>query len=454
MLLSEAAQSMNGILHGADNSFDRVNTDTRNLTKGDLYFALKGEHFDGHDFLVAAEQKQAIAVVVEQYTHLLALPQIVVSDVGRAMGFLACTWRKNFKGKVIGITGSSGKTTVKGLLRSIFAQRTSVHATPGNWNNHVGVPLTLFGLTDQAFAVVEMGTNHPGEIAYLANMVLPDVALVNNVMGAHIENFGSQDLIGAEKCKIYSMLRGDQTAVINLDDPYSELMLERTSFCIRQGFSATAAEAGIECIYADAVGRNKEGCAQFDLHVGAHVVPVILSIPGLHNLSNALAAAACAVAVGQGPEDIARGLAQYGGDTGRMQIKKSAAGAVVVDDTYNAHPGSMRAAIDYLATCSGQRILVIGDMGELGDTADSAHAEVGDYARQQNIQQLFSVGEKSVLAAQSFGPEARAFDSQTELIAHVRSILNPQATVLVKGSRSAQMERVVAALCTEEQALC
>ena len=454
MQLNVAAEVMLGVLHGADARFDHVHTDTRTLNSVALFFALRGEHFDGHAYLRAAKKAGAVAAVVDSFDAGIALPQIVVTDTVAALGLLAGYWRKQFKGIVIGVTGSSGKTTVKGLLREIFSGFTSVHATAGNLNNHIGVPLTLLGLAEQSVAVVEMGTNHPGEIAYLAQMARPDVALVNNVMPAHIEGFGNLEAIAQEKGAIYSYLLPSQTAIINLQDEFAQQFLNQTKHCLQLGFGESN-KAEVPSVTAENIRLNTQGCPEFELHLpNGTSSPVQMTLPGLHNVHNALAAAACAWTAGCPLKEIANGLQRFTGDKGRMQLKIGKAQARIIDDTYNANPGSVKAAIQYLSACPNDRILVLGNMGELGDICDSAHTEIGEFARAHHITALYCVGDKAALAAQSFGEGAYAFSSQAELIQNICRKLTATTTVLIKGSRSAQMEHVVDALCHEEQELC
>ena len=459
MTLLQVAQITQGTLHvfqaqGDQNVYERICTDSRKLKAGDLFIALKGDNFDAHDFLGQALDIGASAAVVERFHPEIKLPQIVVANTVTALGALGAQWRKQFAGKVIAVTGSSGKTTVKGFLQSILAEQGSVHATPGNWNNHIGTPLTLFGLGDQEFGVIEIGTSHPGEIADLAQMVKPHVALVNNVMPAHIEGFGSVDAIAREKSAIYRFLKDTDTAVINADDAYADFMAGQTTFCHQLTFGMSQ-EGNPQFTISAANGElNQNGCYGFRLSVGGEEQFVQLSVPGAHNVQNALAAASCAYAVGASIENIVSGLRGYLGSPGRMQIKTAIGGAMVVDDSYNANPGSVKAAIDYLASVQGTAILVFGDMGELGDLVDQAHREVGEYAKSKHIDALYSVGPKSALAAEAMGKQGYAFSDQCALVKALKLAIKNDVTVLVKGSRSARMEQVVNALCVEEHAVC
>lgn len=445
--LSEVAQRLDGKLMGGDCAFNALSTDTRNLHKGELFVALKGEHFDAHKFLQGAQKGGACACVVEHFDEQIALPQLVVEDSYFALGVIGRMWREGYKGAVVAITGSSGKTTVKGMLRDVFAQRGEVTATVGNFNNHVGVPLTLMQLQEQDFAVIELGTNAPGEIEYLTGLIRADVALVNNVSAAHYEGFGSIAAIAEEKGAIYQALGADKTAIINLDDPFAQTFVDRTRHLRQVGFTQSPRldDCDMSILAADNIELNDQGCARFQLHWKGQSQQVELAVPGAHNVSNALAAAACALSASCSLTDVAQGLRGYRGDKGRMQVVAGLAGATVIDDTYNANPSSVKAAIDYLAERSGETILVLGNMGELGSMTDSAHMDLGDYAKQQGISAVFTVGDKAAFTAQAFGSN-NTFSLQQALIDALAPKLHKNATVLVKGSRGARMEQVVQAL--------
>lgn len=454
MLLSEAAGAMQGVLHGDDQRFDAVHTDTRTLAPGGLFFALKGVNFDGQEFLGVAQQAGAVAAVVQSFNDQVQLPQIVVSNAVLALGDLAKSWRQRFTGVVIGLTGSSGKTTVKGFLKSIIEQFASVHATPGNWNNHIGVPLTLFGLQTQRFAVIELGTSHPGEISYLTELAQPDIALVNNIGPAHLAGFGSLDAIAREKSSIYALLTPEQTAVINLDDAYAPILLQQTGFCRQVGFGGDSSAELEPTARASNTRFDESGCGEFSLNLDGQHFAVKLRVLGRHNINNALAAAATAYAAGVPIDAIVAGLIAFRGDHGRMQMVAGSNGTRLIDDTYNANPKSVFAAIDQLRSYKGTRILVFGDMGELGASSEAAHVEVGAYASEQNIDFLFCVGVQAALAAERFGSRGYAFADQQTLINGLQAHLNAHTTILIKGSRSAHMENVVQALCEEDCVRC
>lgn len=454
MLLSEAAGVMQGILHGDDQRFDTVHTDTRTLSPGALFFALQGANFDGQAFLEVAQQAGAVAAVVQSFNDQIKLPQIVVSNAVLALGDLAKSWRQRFAGVVIGLTGSSGKTTVKGFLKTIIEQFASVHATPGNWNNHIGVPLTLFGLQSQRFAVIELGTSNPGEISYLTDLLRPDIALVNNIGPAHLAGFGSLDAIAREKSAIYALLTPEQTAVINLDDAYAPVLLQQTDFCRQMGFGGDGSAELESAAWASDIHFDESGCGGFTLNFDGQSFAVKLRVLGRHNINNALAAAATASAAGVPISAIVAGLTVFGGDPGRMQIVAGSNGTRLIDDTYNANPKSVFAAIDQLRSYKDTRILVFGDMGELGDASEASHVEVGAYASEQNIDFLFCVGAQAALAAARFGNRGYAYADQRALVNGLQAHLNAHTTILIKGSRSAYMENVVQALCEEDSVRC
>jgi UDP-N-acetylmuramoyl-tripeptide--D-alanyl-D-alanine ligase len=451
MLLSQCLPATGGSLVKGDCEFNSLSTDTRNIRAGDLFVALRGKNFDGHAFLQQAVDAGACALVVEQVADDIGVPQLVVDNTTRALGSIAATKREQFDGALVAITGSSGKTTVKGMLAAIFAECGPTKATLGNLNNHIGVPLTLMRLeSGDQFAVIEMGASGLGEISYLASLAKPQVALVNNVMAAHIEGFGSLEGVSKEKGQIYGPLPEDGHAVINLDDKFAPYFLGITDGKSRWGFSVgepgTAAPAGMRLVKAQDVAEDALGRASFELTSSAGSITIQLGVVGRHNVSNALAAAACALAAGASLEAVRAGLAVFSGESGRMQVGKAWNGASLVNDTYNANPGSVRAAIDYLSSCTEPTVLVLGNLGELGGNATEIHAELGIYAKEKGIGRLLTCGDLAQAAAKSFGENAQHFASQDELVASLRSSLQPSAVVLVKGSRSARMENIVTAL--------
>lgn len=450
MRLSELARITNGRLEGEDLIFSDISTDTRTLNKDDVFFALKGERFDAEQYLTGIDEKASAAVVRVLHSEL-SIPQIVVSDTAHALGLFGASKRQAFTGKVVAVTGSSGKTTVKGMLGRIFEAAGTVLITKGNFNNHIGVPLTLVQLDAQARAVIEAGTSHPGEIATLTKWIRPDVALVTNVGMAHYAGFGSVQSIAAEKSDIYHTLVADQVAVVNLDDKFVDFFLERTQSCKKIGFTVAASvekDIGFPVVCASNIKRQQDGLLAYTMIYEEKEQSILLPCLGKHNLNNALAASACALAVGLDPSVIATGLRNVVGEPGRLESKTTANGATVIDDTYNANPGSMMAAIDALVEHSGEKkILVLGDMGELGDQAIDAHRAVGAYANQQvSLSAVFVCGQFKEDTASMLGEKARLYDDQNELIDALRREVDSNTVLLVKGSRSAKMEKIVDAL--------
>lgn len=448
MKLAEAARATGGAFSGPDVEFVAVGTDTRALQRGALFVALKGPRFDGHNFVRQALEAGAGAALVDATVSNEALgvsadaPLLRVADPLKALGALAAHWRSKFDLPLIGVTGSNGKTSVKEMIAAILRSHTgsveSVLATEGNLNNDIGVPLMLLRLrTTHRYAVIEMGMNHPGEIAYLTRLARPTVALVNNAQAAHLEGMGSVEAVAREKGSIYEGLSGDGIAVINADETYADLWrgLNSGRRVIEFGLEHPAAVSGSHVLLADG--------ARLEIRLPEATIAVHLQVSGMHNARNALAASAAAIAAGVPAAAIQHGLEHFRGVKGRLQRKAVLHGATLIDDTYNANPGSMRAAIDVLAHQPGKKILVLGDMGELGAEAAALHAEIGAYARERGIDCLFCLGDMSRHCAQAFGANARHFERIQELLADLENQLGPEATVLVKGSRFMQMERVV-----------
>ncbi len=454
MYLSEVADVLNTSLVGLDSQFEQLSTDSRNITKGELFVALRGDHFDGHRFIDGAVTRGACAVVVDTEQKNLEIPQIVVEDTLLALGAIAALKRQKFTGKVIAVTGSSGKTTVKGMLLKVLSKHGATIATEGNFNNQIGVPLTLMKLSQEDFAVVELGTSNPGEINYLTQLIDPDCAVVTNVMPAHIGGFGSLDAIAKEKGHVYLLERTAQV-VINTDCIYSDDYVAQTGSKEVIGFSMNNAEQNsIPVVYADNIVFSDEGLACFDICYGDLRAPLKLMVPGRHNVSNALAASAVALACGLDLSLIAAGLSEYGGEKGRMNTMRGLQGARILDDSYNANPGSVCAAIDALELYSGVRILVLGDMGELGVESELWHKKIGLYASEMGIEFLYAWGENSQFSVSEFGSNGFIFKSKQELVNTLKMSLTKDTTVLIKGSRSAKMEEVVKGLCIQESQIC
>jgi UDP-N-acetylmuramoyl-tripeptide--D-alanyl-D-alanine ligase len=440
------AESLSAVLHNGDCEFTQINTDTRTLVEGELFVALRGENFDAHNFLTQAANKNVCGLVVEQFDKTISLPQLVVSDSLQALGQIASMNRAAFHGTLLAITGSSGKTTVKAMLASILNECGSVHATKGNFNNHIGVPLTLMQLNaEHEFAVIEMGASAIGEIAYLCNVARPSIAMINNVMPAHIQGFGSIEGVAAAKSEIYAALPPTGTAVVNIDD---ELASQSSS-----NLSAKKILVSLSNVNADCFAKNiqfNESSVTFDLHLMNQFVAVEINALGEHSVRNALMAAAMAFAAGASLAKITLGLSHFSPVAGRMSRHIAAQGALIIDDSYNANPGSVRAAIDALSQKKGSRILVLGDLGELGSEENQLHAQLGVYAKEKNIEHLFTLGKLSKFASDAFGEQAgiHHFVVREELIAQLQKQLSPTTTLLIKGSRSAKMDLVVSALCS------
>jgi UDP-N-acetylmuramoyl-tripeptide--D-alanyl-D-alanine ligase len=439
MRLAEAAAALGGRTSGVDALFTGVSTDSRALKPGDLFVALRGERFDGHDFLAAAAAGGAAAIMVDRkYSGPYPTPSLIVDDTRRSLGDLARSWRARFAPALVAVTGSNGKTTVKEMLAAIFrrhAGHDAVLATRGNLNNDIGLPLTLLELRHaHRWCAIELGMNHKGEIAYLAGIARPTVALVNNAQREHLEFMRSVEEVAAENGSVYDALPADGVAVINADDAHAP------EFRRRVGARRTV-EFGLES--GAVTGRYRPQGLSSDVSIAtpAGEAKATLAIPGLHNVRNALAAAACAFAVGVPASTIAEGLSAFHPYTGRLQVKRAAGGATVIDDSYNANPDSVRAAIDVLASSPAPTALVLGDMGEVGEKGEEFHREVGEYARAKGVSQLLALGEATRYTVEAFGEGARHFDSVEDLVSNLKG-----NTVLVKGSRFMKMERVVAAL--------
>ncbi len=440
--LSEAAAALGASVQGPDAAIDWVGSDSRSVRSGELFVALSGERFDGHDYVDAALAAGAAAAMVRDPARVrtAGAALLVVPDARLALGRLGAWWRGRMGATVAAVTGSNGKTTTKEMLAAILrahAGADAVLATEGNLNNDIGLPLMLLRLRPgHRFAVLEMGMTHLGEIAYLTRLGRPDVAAIGNAGTAHIGELGSRDNIARAKGEIFEGLAGAGICVINADDAYAGFWrgLAGTHRVVDFALDAPAAVTG---------RLSAEDPAALALRTPAGEAMVRLQVPGVHNVRNALCAAACAVALDIPPAAIAAGLSGYGGTKGRLQRKAGPAGSVLVDDTYNANPDSMKAALDWLGGQPGRRVFVMGDMGELGTDALRMHEEVGAHARLRGIHALLALGEASAAAAGAFGAGARHFDSVDALAGAARAECAPGVTVLVKGSRFMRMERVV-----------
>ncbi len=452
-----AAVTQGRILGGAQAAEQVVNgltTDTRAIAQGQLFVALAGERFDAHDFLAAAVQAGAAGLLVSDEQRLPAgVPAVLVADTRLALGQLAAAWRAQFTLPLIAVTGSNGKTTTKEMIASILetAYPGAVLATRGNFNNDIGLPLTLLGLhAGHRAAVVEMGMNQPGEIAYLTQLARPTVALVNNAQRAHLQGMGDLAEIAREKGSIFTGLAAAEVAVFNADDAQSAVWQAQVDaagqrplrFAVNQPAEVrgTLTQQGLDFLLA--------------LQTPAGEAQLVLPVPGRHNAVNALAATAACLAAGIALPQVVAGLQSFRGVKGRLQRRQGQQGAQILDDTYNANPDSVRAGIDVLASTIGKKILVLGDMGEIGEGSHQCHDEIGGYAKSQGVDRLYALGEASAQAVRNFGEGGRHFCNIDKLIAAVQKELAADTTVLVKGSRFMRMERVADALVAEEQSCC
>ncbi len=448
MLMSQAANALKGELIGADALFSAVSKDTRELSEGDLYIAIKGERFDGHAFIEQASSAGAAGALVSEQ-QVSGLPQIRVDDTLRALGELASYWRQQYNGKLIGITGSNGKTTVKEMTRSICEQAAGAEAvlsTIGNLNNDIGMPMTLLRLRKQVlFAVIEMGANHKGEIDYLTHIAQPHVAVITNSGPAHLEGFGSIEGVARAKAEIYAGMVDEGIAVINADDDYADYWIELCNELdgnkrmLRFSMKDTSAD-----VFASVIRRN-DG-SDIELTTPSGKGRVHIAVPGDHNIMNALAAAAVTSALEIKLEHIIAGLNTFTGVNGRLATVRAANGARIINDTYNANPLSLKAAMQVLVNYDADTWLVLGDMAELGDETESLHRQAGKQACALGIKHLLATGEASRFAVEAFGEGAVFYDDHQQLIQALEQGITSDSVVLVKGSRSMAMEVVVDAL--------
>jgi UDP-N-acetylmuramoyl-tripeptide--D-alanyl-D-alanine ligase len=450
MRLGRLAQVAGGQLNGPDREFTSVSTDTRTLQPGALFVALTGPNFDGHDFVNAAVERQAAGALVAKPLPA-PIPQVVVADPLGALSMFAREWRRQFSIPVIGVTGSNGKTTTKEIIGAILSRLGPCLITRGNLNNHIGVPLMLLEMNaSHRYAVIEMGANHLGEIAHLASIAEPTIGIVTNAGAAHLEGFGSLDGVASGKGELFKALPASGVAVINADDKYAPLWRDTRS--ADQAFTFGFEQpADFMAHKVKASGDQGGFRIDFDLVTPFGTKAATLGLGGLHNLRNALGAAAVAAAAGATLDDLVAGLAHVRAVAGRLELKPALNGAFLVDDSYNANPSSLKAGLDAFKSFGGARWLILGDMMELGDSADELHAEVGRYAKQAGISQLFAIGKRSHFAVEAFGKGARWFADMDALIAEARSSLAPGIAVLIKGSRSNRLERVTNALAANPQ---
>ena len=445
MQLSEIANVIDGTLIGVDAEVRSVSIDTRAIQPGELYVAIKGHQFDGNTFVDKAEQAGAVAAILNE-GFSTSLPYIKVKDTRLALGRLAGAWRDKIPVKVVGITGSNGKTTVKEMTAAILGVAGSVLFTKGNLNNDIGVPLTLLKLNENhRYAVIEMGANHIGEIAYTSAITKSDVVILNNAGGAHIEGFGSYDGIAKGKGEIIETLKPDGIAILNKDDKYfgywKSIAGNRkvVSFGISTGADVTARNIQMEII-------DNAFATSFDLLASSAVCKVNLKLSGQHNVLNALAATAAALALGLTLEQVKTGLENVKPVTGRMQPLIARLGNIIIDDTYNANATSLAAGLDVLVNCPGKHWVVMGAFGELGPESAKIHEEIGELLSSKGVVRLLAIGPDAKNTVKAFGKGAVFFDSQEELIGALKAELKGDETILVKGSRTQRMENVVAAL--------
>ncbi len=447
--LRELANIVGGKLHGQDGLFLGVSTDTRSLKTGELFVALGGPNFSGEDFVPEAHKLGAAGSLVGRLVENDS-SQVVVDDTLSALGVYGHHWRSARPVKVVAVTGSNGKTTVRGMIASILQRIGRTHATHGNLNNEIGVPLTLLALEDRhELAVIEMGANHAGEIARLTAMAAPQVGVVTNAGPAHLEGFGSIEGVAKAKGELFEGMSADGIAILNRDDPYFDLWREM---------------AGGRQVVTFGSHRKADFCAREIIqHTNGHgdglrlvlETPecdcvIKLPLPGQHNGVNAAAAAASAWAAGADTYSIVAGLQNVKPSAGRLAIHRVRCGAKLIDDSYNANPGSLQVALDFLAAQPGKSWLVLGDMGELGEDTQALHAHIGLRARKAGVERLFALGPLSAAAAESFGPGAEQFGDAEQLIATLRAELHDGVNLLLKASRAMRFEHVADALIDDE----
>jgi len=445
--LSRAADRAGGRLRGADAGFEGVGTDSRRDLDGKLFVALRGERFDGHDFAKAAAARSAAALMVDHALDL-AIPQWIVDDTRLALGRLATAHRDDFRGRVVAVTGSNGKTTCKEMVASVLGRSGRVRATRGNLNNDIGMPLTLLEARDEDFLVLEMGANHPGEIGYLTDIARPDVAVITNAGRAHLEGFGSLEGVAKAKGEIARGLPADGTFIVPSDSPWTGLW--RVLAAGRPMLTCGPGDSADVRVNLDEVASrwDETGFSTgFRVTSRGRSLDLELALAGAHNVRNALAAAAVAHVLNIVDDDLRAGLAAMQPVPGRLFPRFGYGGLRLIDDTYNANPDSVIAAVDVLMGLPGRRVLVLGDLGELGPDALHLHRQLGAEAYAAGVDVLYSTGELSVAAAEGFGKDARHFSERSGLIAALRHDLDEGDVVLIKGSRLSAMDRVADALC-------
>ena len=437
MSLAILADVLKAPLVGADAVFTGVSTDTRALKAGELFVAITGPHHDGHSFLSEAIAAGAAGAVLGRAVET-TLPYVRVADTRRALGDLAAFWRCQFAIPVIAVTGSNGKTTVKEMIGAILAQVGPGCVTRGNLNNDIGVPLTLACLrAKDKYAVIEMGMNHKGEIEYLSRLTRPTIALITNAAEAHLAGVGTVEDVARAKGEIFAGLAEDGVAILNADDPHCALWksLAAPHRCLTFGF-APPADVRAEYTLGAAGSRIRLKTTQGEIEMR-------LPLLGRHNALNAAAASAAALEAGASLPDVQRALERVKPAAGRLELKEGISGARVLDDTYNANPASLAAGLEALREFPGERVLVLGDMAELGPAAEDIHRRVGELARRLDLKRLYAIGELARLAVERFGRGGRHFDSHEALIEALQDVMHGDMTLLIKGSRVMHLERVV-----------
>ena len=440
--LNDAAAWMSAELIGDSVDVRSVTTDTREVADGSLFIALRGERFDGHDFCRQAQDSGCIAIVVERLIPEVSVPQLLVADTLCAYGALANGYRKNLDVKIVAITGSAGKTTVKQMCASILAQQGETIFTHANFNNEIGVPKTILSISETAeYAVVEMGAAKPHDISYLCRIAEPDVVAVNNVLEAHIEGFGSVEAVADTKGEIYQGVRPTGACVFVADSLYLSEFTGRAA-TTDHVLVGVGDDKRLD-ISATDIHLTKDGTASFVLSTPDGITSIALPVIGVHNVHNALVAAGLTTLVGASLTSIERGLASFVSAPGRMNVSQLPDNIVLIDDTYNANPGSMQKAIDSLVSLGKEAWLVSGHMAELGEDEVAMHKQIGQYAKDAGVARLFTVGDLAKWMAEAFGENASHFQSQSDLIEALKRSLQPSIAILVKGSRSAKMGAVV-----------
>lgn len=449
MQLSELAQVVNGVLVGNDMSFQHITTDSRSVVSGDLFVAIHGDRFDGHHYVEAVSKMGATAALISQ-DMVVSMPVIKVKDTRIALGQMAGAWRLKHPIPVIAVTGSNGKTTVKEMIARILSNVGLTMATQGNFNNEIGLPITLMRLNEEiAYAVIEMGANHMGEIGYLTQLTKPSIRVITNAGTAHLEGFGSIEGVAKTKGEILSQLQQQDMAILNQDDPFFDFW----SADIKQDHICSFGLHENADVYAQLKGSRIENghfVNRFVLNYQAESIEINLALAGHHNVVNACAAAAAAIAAGLNMAQIKSGLEQMEPVKGRLQPTIGPDGCCFINDTYNANPASCEAALKVLSECPGKRFFILGDMAELGENQSALHHEMGEKAKQYQIDELMTFGDLSVNSTAAFGRHATHFDDMNALIDSLNEKLSADAFVLVKGSRKQKMERVIAAFSKQE----